>query len=247
MTGLVRIDTTGEIRVVTLDHARRRNALSRKLMTELACAITAATREGARAFVVTGAGGCFSAGVDVSELQGSAADLGVDETVAGVVGQLQDASMLTVAAIEGPCIGAALDLACACDVRVASATALFELPAVRLGLLYNPAAIARLHRTLSRAAMLRLLLLGERLDSGEALAAGLATHLAEQGGAVSLAIDLARRSLAAPRAFEQTKLLLHALDRAELDPAQWQAVRLELLSSPDRQAAVAALKSRLRV
>jgi enoyl-CoA hydratase/carnithine racemase len=245
MTGLVRIETLGELRLIILDQAGRRNILSRALLQELSSAILAATREGVRALALTGAERCFSAGADLAEIEGTAADLAIDEAVAEVTSLLQDASMLTAAAIEGPCMGAALDLACACDVRVVSPTAHLELPSVRLGLLYNPASVARLHRTLSSAAATRLLLLGERLDGREAYAAGLATHLAEEGGAVSLAIEIARRAAAATPAFAHTKRLLQALDRGGVNPADWQVARLTLLASPERQAAVAAAKSRL--
>jgi enoyl-CoA hydratase/carnithine racemase len=241
----VRID--GGIATLTFDRPARRNALSRQLLECLRSALTRLAPGRLGAVVLTGAGDCFSAGADVSELRGTAEDAAFDDALAEIIGIVREAPFLVIAAIEGPCIGAALDLACACDLRVVSATAFFELPSVRLGLLYNPAAVLRLHRRLPATTVRRLLLLGDRIHASEALAAGIASRLCAAGGAIALANELAGRADCGSRALAESKRLLNALEQGDADPAAWEQIRSELMSSPERRAALAAAKARLRV
>jgi enoyl-CoA hydratase/carnithine racemase len=135
----------------------------------------------------------------------------------------------------------------ACDLRIGSPTALFELPALRLGLLYNPAAVARLWRILPEATMKRLLLAGERLDGREALAAGILTHAAEAGRTLAAAENAARSACAvAPSALIQTKRLLVALADGTTDVSAWEDARRALLGSVERRSALAAATAKRR-
>ena len=198
-----------------------------------------------RAVVLTGAAVCFSAGADISELAGTTEDLTFDDRMSEIVRALRTGPFLAIAAIEGPCIGAGFDLACACDARVVAPSAFFELPSIRLGLLYNPLSIARIQGILPAATVRRLLLLGERIEGGEAVAAGIATHGAPNGRTLAVAVELAGQLVGNPRALIETKRLLIALEDVAADLSSWQAVRQELLNSSERQAALAAAKSRL--
>jgi enoyl-CoA hydratase/carnithine racemase len=246
MTSPLRLEFAGDLVTLALDRPSRRNALSRELLESLHSALADAAAKKLRAAILTGVGHCFSAGADISELKGTAEDIAFDDALAEIVDLVRGAPFLAIAAIEGPCIGAALDLACACDARVAAPTAFFEMPAVRLGLLYNPAAIARLGRMLPAATVRRLLLLGERIEGSQALAAGIATHLAEEARTIAAANEIARRATVNPCALLETKRFLGALEQGPIDLASWQAVRMELLASPERQAALATAKSRLQ-
>jgi enoyl-CoA hydratase/carnithine racemase len=194
--------------------------------------------------ILTGAGDCFSAGADLADITGTVDDIAVDEAVERTVAAVEEAPAPVIAAIEGPCIGAAFDLAMACDLRVASTTAFLELPAARLGILYNPRAIARLHGTLGRQTLARLVLIGERLDGEAALGAGLVSHLAPEGKAAQEAETLARRAAdGAPDAVASSKRLLADLDGGSSDIEHWRQVRTELLASPERQQALARAKT----
>ncbi|MFV0245191.1 MAG: MaoC/PaaZ C-terminal domain-containing protein [Qingshengfaniella sp.] len=93
--------------------------------------------------------------------------------MARLTSALANSPLVTFAALHGACIGAGLDLALACDFRVAVLGAFFALPAVEMGILYNPGRLATLLPMLSPGAAARLLLLAERLDCAEALAGGL--------------------------------------------------------------------------
>jgi enoyl-CoA hydratase len=149
-----------------------------------------------------------------------------------------------IAAIEGPCLGAAVDLALACDVQVAGRTAWLQVPAVRLGLLYNPRAVARLHRTLARATTSRLLLLGERFDAPAAQQAGLVGEVVETGRAVERAAELATRVPLGTRAVRETRALLADLDAGAYRLDHWRQRRVELLNSAERRNRVAEAQDR---
>jgi enoyl-CoA hydratase/carnithine racemase len=236
----VRSERAGDVRVVELSVPERRNALSRGMLA----AVRAELREPAAAVVVTGSAGVFSAGADLRELTGTAADRAVDDEIARTVDALRDLPVPTIAAIEGACVGAAIDLALACDVRIAGADAFFALPAVRLGLLYAPRATLRMRRTIRPDTLARLLLLDERIAAGEAVPAGLVSRCVAAGRARAEAVALASRAPAdSAAAMRATKALLVDDDP---DPDAWEAMRTELLASPRRRAAVADAQARMR-
>jgi aspartyl-tRNA(Asn)/glutamyl-tRNA(Gln) amidotransferase subunit A len=244
MSDLVQTQQAEGIATVTFGDPKRRNALSMALLAELREALEAQVEAGARAVILTGAGDCFSAGADFADIAGTVEDLAVDEAVERTVAAVEKTPAPVIAAIEGPCIGAAFDLAMACDLRVASTTAFFELPAARLGILYNPRAIARLHRTLGRQTLARLVLIGERLDGEAALAAGLVSHLAPEGRAAQEAEGLAGRAAGgAPEAVASSKRLLADLDGCDFDIEYSRQVRSNLLASTERQQALARAKA----
>ncbi|MBN9401429.1 MAG: enoyl-CoA hydratase/isomerase family protein, partial [Burkholderiales bacterium] len=148
-----------------------RNALSRGMLAGLSEAIGHVDAN-VLGIVLTGGADCFSAGGDFRELKGTSEDLGYDEAVSAVVATILASDRIVVAAIEGPCMGAAADIALACDYRIAGAGGFVQIPAVRLGILYNPAAVERIGRSYPRDTVRRLLLAGERFDDHEARRAG---------------------------------------------------------------------------
>jgi enoyl-CoA hydratase/carnithine racemase len=234
----------GSVLHLVLDAPRRRNALSLDLLAELGHAL-AAVDDDVTGVVIEGRGECFSAGADFGDLTGTAADLVVDDAVAAVTAAVRSLPCVVIAAIEGPCVGAAADVALACDLRVAAQGSWIQVPAVRLGILYNPQAITRLAATYPSDALRRLLLVGERFSADEAHAAGLASYLTDRGNASGRADSLlddidqtARDAIAA------TKGLLTSLTADTTDTPQWQRRRVELLESPARRAAVERARQR---
>jgi enoyl-CoA hydratase/carnithine racemase len=238
---LVVIEGGGVLDLV-LSRPERRNALSREMLAGLAAAVRGAG-PGTRAIVLSGAGGTFSAGADFAELTGTEADVAFDDAVGNAVAAIADADCPVVAAIDGPCMGAALDLALACDVRIAAVGASFEIPAVRLGLLYNPAAVARMHAVLPRQSLVRLLVMGERLGARQALEAGLVAEVVQDGSARE-AIAARAAAVTAGPALHATKQLLRDLDHGPCDLEAWEAPRRRLLSSPERRSAIEAARLR---
>lgn len=231
--------TSDGICELVLDSPGRKNALSYDLLEDLNRKLSLARDDGALAVILTGSGDTFSAGADFADLTGTIGDLAIDDAIEQAVTQICSMPVPVIAAIEGPCMGGAIDIALACDFRVASEDAFFEVPAVRLGLLYNPEAVRRWRARLSGLALRRVLLLGERLTAAEANQAGLISHLVAAGCALDKSRELAHRSAKGTRdAVAATKSLLLALDSGETDLARWEQIRKEILDSPERLESV---------
>lgn len=247
-------DTTGElIRVqhregivsLTLNRPERKNALSLSLLDALGEALSKAVREDVGAVVIAGAGGCFSAGADLAELSGTAADLAIDDAIETITTAIRKLPIPVIAVIDGPCLGGAFDLAMSCDLRIASAGAFFQVPATRMGLLYNPRSVMRMRQLLGRDAVFRLLVLGERFDAEAALEAGVVSSIVTEAQRLEAAMTIAACAAGnEPNAVAASKELLNALDGDDYDPRHWEKVRRKLLSSPEREAAVAREKAR---
>ena len=228
---------------LVLDRTSRRNALSRDLLRELRHAFTNLP-EGIRAVVLTSTGPVFSAGADFADLTGTSADLAYDLDLDNACKAIRDCPVPVIAAVDGPCVGAGVELTTSCDARFAGPNTWFRVPAVELGLLYNPASIRRLHATLPRSTVTRLLVFAERFDAEDAVRSGLATHRTD-GDPREHALALAHTLAQAPHeALAATRALLRHLDDGHFDDAEWQTTRTRLLDSPARHDAVAAASAR---
>ena len=125
----------------------------------------------------------FSAGMDLAEI-GAGTTTSRWTTLIALRRQRSGSLPIPViAAIEGPCFGAAADLAIACDVRIQAETRASASPPSSLGILYRPEGIADMIATVGRETVSRLLLFGERISAEEAVAAGLAAHVVRGGRA----------------------------------------------------------------
>ncbi|MCF8570389.1 enoyl-CoA hydratase/isomerase family protein [Gordonia sp. HY002] len=243
MTGSVVLGWTGAVAVLTLHAAERKNALSRQMLTDLAAAL--ASVDDADGVVLTGGDECFSAGADLREITGTVADLAYDDAVADVAQAIDGCAVPVIAALEGPCLGAAAHLALLCDVRIAGADAFVQIPAVRLGLLYSPDAVEWLARTYRRDTVRRLLLCAERFDAEAAVAAGLVSTIVLAGAATRVAVEsLGGLSPRSRQAVAATRTFLRHAEAGTVVDDHWQERRRELLASPDRAAAVAAAHRR---
>lgn len=224
---------------LTLNRPGQRNALSYSLLQELRKELQSLVESSCRAVIICGNQHCFSAGADLNELTGTGEDMEMDLSISGVIDEIHRLPMATVALIEGACIGGAVDIALACDVRVANADACLQVPATRLGLLYNPQSIARMSKSFSRATLTRLFVYGERFDAAEAMKAGLITHLVERrSAAVTTARPDRRPGTASSLAARHTSDLLAALYGGDYDPEYWNALYRDILASPERRDAV---------
>lgn len=235
---LVERTVRGTVLVLEMNDPASRNALSRGMLAGLSEAIGHVDAS-VLGIVLTGGADCFSAGGDFRELKGTSEDLGYDEAVSAVVAAILASDRIVVAAIEGPCMGAAADIALACDYRIAGAGGFVQIPAVRLGILYNPAAVERIGRSYPRDTVRRLLLAGERFDDHEARRAGLFSRVVPKGESVGAALrDLERLDAGQADAVRATKRLLADLEAGRADRAHWERRRAELLDSEQRGAAI---------
>lgn len=196
--GVVRETRTegGFVARITIDRAAKLNALDRATMGEIIAATTEIADDPAlRLAVVTGAGGrAFIGGADVNELAGLDADSarGFITAVHVCCDAFRHSPVPTIARIDGYALGAGLELAAACDLRIASDRSVFGMPEVRIGL---PSVVeaALLPGLIGPAKTRHLLLTGENIGAGEALAWGLVDRVvpAEE-------LDAAVEALAAP-------------------------------------------------
>jgi len=244
MTELVRVAHQEGVVSIFLNRPERRNALSLELLGTLSNALSREIRDDTSALIISGVDGSFSAGADLADLTGTLEDLGMDDAIEAVTGKIRDLPVPVIAAIDGPCLGGAFDLALSCDFRIASKDAFFQVPATRLGLLYNPRSIVRMRQLLGRDVVFRLLVLGERLDAIAARRAGIISRVVE-GASYDAAMVVAQSALGNIRsAVAATKQLLNAIDGSDYDPGEWEQQRRALLSSPERRAAVVSEKKR---
>lgn len=176
----------GAIHRLTIDRPARRNALTPSLARTIAEALDRIEESGqAELVVLRGAGGHFSAGLDLHWLR----SLGEAPSVTDLQRGLADfqAAILAVvrcpvpvlAVVEGTAAGFGLDLALACDLRVASATATFTSAFARMGLVPDGGSTFTLPRLVGIGPALRLLLAGETIDAARAQAIGLVDEIVE--------------------------------------------------------------------
>jgi len=136
----VRTETRGAALLVTIDRPHRRNAVDHPTMVALQAALEEARATGARVIVLTGDGGAFCAGADLTGVE----DTGFAAALGTVLHGLANFDGVTIAAVDGPALGAGTQLALACDLRVATPASRFGIPAARLGLAIDAWTVDRL-------------------------------------------------------------------------------------------------------
>ena len=197
-----------------------------------------------RAVVVRGG---FAAGWSADALAEDDALRGVLAPLGAGFDALADAPQPTVAAVRGEARSAGLELALACDIRVAAADASFAMPETGMGLVPRGGATQRLPRAVGRARALRMLLTGEAMDADEALRCGLVSGLAADGETEAAAAAVARTIAA--RGPLATRFAKEAVRRGADLPLD-EALRLELeltvllQTTADRAEGVAAFAER---
>ena len=209
----------GGTAVLTLDYPARRNALAMPMRQGLIDAMERIEGDPeVRAVVLTGAGGVFSAGGDISGM--NAADLAAGRerfrVTHRLVRLLVKSSKPIVAAVEGYAVGAGLSLALCCDTIVAAADARFAAGFGRVGLVADFGMLHTLPLRVGQGRARQVLLYGERLDGNEALRIGLVDQVTAPGEALAAALERARAFHgAAPLPVAMTKQYLAAgLDAA---------------------------------
>ncbi len=174
----------GEICVLRINRPKAMNALNADTMREIGDALDAVLdTEEAQALVITGAGErAFVAGADIGEFSNLEDVFGGRELALNgqdVMNTVAAMPIPVIAAVNGFALGGGLELALACDLRVASRTAKFGLPEVGLGLIPGFGGTQRLPRLIGEGRALDLILTGRHVDADEALALGLVNRVAE--------------------------------------------------------------------
>jgi enoyl-CoA hydratase/carnithine racemase len=189
----VRVQVAGRTATLMIDHAGRRNALTVEMLDHFAGALTElAENTRVRVVMVTGAGEDFSAGMDIRALSAARRKgTALEYQMAALEEQLAVFPKPTVAAVAGYCVGGGMQLALACDLRVAANSARFGVPPAKLGVVYPAPTIARLVRALGPGAAKRLIFTGELVDAAAAWRLGLVSEVTTPGRLAETAQDLA--------------------------------------------------------
>jgi enoyl-CoA hydratase/carnithine racemase len=235
------------VAVVTLNRPAQRNALTLAMWRELAATMDRLGAEpDLRAIVLTGAGGCFSAGADIKEFEKVRATVEAGAAYAEAVDRCNDAirhaPKATFAAVSGPAYGGGCGLALCCDFRIADRTASFAIPAAKLSIVYGLAETRAVLQAVGAARAKEVLFTGRRFEAEEAATIGLATHLSESdalSGALAEARALGDK---APLSIAGAKLALAVLTEgrnAEREAA-FAAMRARALASEDYKEGVRA-------
>lgn len=189
---MIRLDEDGGLWTVTLDRPGKANALTGAMLAELVDIAEDAAE--ARALILTGTGGVFSAGADLEAARAGLATSPLWERLSAAIAGLPG---LTVAALNGTVAGGAMGMVLACDLRVAVPGARAFYPVMKLGFLPQPSDPGRLVRLVGPARARMLLMAGRKIDSETALAWGLFDLVAEPGTLLETARELAADTLAA--------------------------------------------------
>jgi enoyl-CoA hydratase len=190
----VRLESEGGRRVLTLDDPDRRNSIDAAMRQDLADAVaTVAADPEARALVVTGAGSAFCAGADLPAIFGDpdrpVADIRRDlHRVYDSFLRIMALPIPTVAAVQGPAVGAGLNLAMSCDLRVAGPRARFSATFTSIGLHPGGGCTWFLVQAMGPQRAMALLLDGGTVQGPDAVAAGLALAVEDDPLAAALAL-----------------------------------------------------------
>jgi len=230
VNGVIRFEAYRDVRLVTIDRPERRNALNGELCAQLRTVL--ADNSDQRAVVVTGAGTAFCAGADlVTRFEGAEGEAVVD-TFRPSFEEALDAITTyrapVIAAVNGPAIGAGMQLAVACDLRVAGPNARFAIPGGKLGVHLSPKNIWRLVLLVGQGAARDFLLAGRSVDVDEAMRLRVVERASDDAvrDAMAVAGEIAA---SAPLTMQGHKRALNLVAEA-----QW--------LSPDAQAEIAALE-----
>ena len=216
-------DTTFEI---VLNRPEKRNAINAEMFRQFDAAVTQANRTpGLRAVLVRGAGESFSAGIDVSTLLGLAESHGphwqqrmraITDEFQGVLNRLERLELPTIALLHGNCLGLALELALACDLRLAAEGTLLGLPETLLGIIPDVGGTTRLTRLVGPARAKELIFTGRRIDAAQAEQWGIVNGVVAPDGLTAAGEALAAEiAAAAPLAVGMAKRVIDGL--ADID------------------------------
>ncbi|HEV7843872.1 MAG TPA: enoyl-CoA hydratase/isomerase family protein [Pyrinomonadaceae bacterium] len=176
------VEARSSCAIVRINRAAFRNSLSVATLEELDATVSALIKqEDTSAIVFTGTGDVFASGADIRELQTLPHDTAKEFAGRGqqLFQKIADARQLTIAAINGYCMGGGLDLALACDLRCASPTATFAHPGARLGIITGWGGTQRLPGLIGTARAFEMFATARRVECREAYEIGLISRIGE--------------------------------------------------------------------
>jgi enoyl-CoA hydratase/carnithine racemase len=207
---------------LTISNPAKRNALDHPILDAITATLGELARDGgaARCLILTGAGGMFSAGYDIGEIPDEEFEDRAEALVAHPFTEAIDALEAfpwpTLAVLSGHTIGGGLELALACDLRLAQAGVRFGMPPAKLGLVYSHTGLRRFIDAIGAARTRELFLLGRYIDAPTALDWGLVNFVAAEAQLGDAGLELASELAGnAPLSQLGNKRVIGALLRAE--------------------------------
>lgn len=244
-------DIIGSVGVVTFNRPAARNALTWDMYDALVAACDAAeSTGGVRVLIIRGAGGAFAAGTDITQFRDFAdgeAGVAYERRLDAVIDRIEQLSMPTIAAVDGPAVGGGCAIALACDFRVCSDRARFGVPVSRtLGNCLSIANTARMIDLIGVALTRDLLLSGRLMDAHEAYHRGLATVVLPvdqvEAETIAMAAELAARAASTVTATKA--MLLRLRDHRRPPPGSADDILRACYGSDDFREGVAAFLER---
>ena len=217
---LVTSRTEDHLHFVTINRPEKRNALTLEMIELLAAAVREADEKPqVRAVILSGEGSMFSAGIDVMSLASDRAEASgrnaarwirrLADRLQYALHEIESIEVPVIAALHGRVLGLGMELALACDLRVAADDCLFAIPEARLGLVADVGGTTRLCRTVGPARAKDMLMTARSLDAAEALQWGLVNRVVPAAELKSAAIALANQIAEnAPLAVGLAKLIV---------------------------------------
>jgi enoyl-CoA hydratase len=216
MSDAVRTEVDGGIAVITINRPEARNAVNGEVARGIAAAVDEFdSASDVRVIILTGAGGTFSAGMDLKGFLSGDAPVAEGRGFAGITER--PPAKPVIAAVEGYALAGGFEIVLSCDLIVASETAKFGLPEVRRGLAAGAGGLLRLPSRVPYHLAMEIVLTGEHFPAERLHQAGLVNRLVGAGQALDAARELAARvALGAP-------LALAASKRVIVESADWPA------------------------
>jgi enoyl-CoA hydratase len=228
---MITLEVADRVALLTLNDPDRRNVVSNALNDAILAAMDELeARSDVGALIVTGAGSAFCAGADLEDLANCDSEEKLRTIYSGFL-RLAGSSLPTVAAVNGPAVGAGLNLALACDVILAGASARFDTRFLQIGLHPGGGNTWRLRRITDLQSAMAMVLFGEVIDGPRAAEIGLAWRCVPDADLLAEAQTLAARAAAGPpelvRRMKATILGMDAVTNsddavsAEIGPQLW--------------------------
>jgi enoyl-CoA hydratase len=198
---LIDVSLDESVAIVSLNDGRRRNIISMPLVDELEAALDdIEANEAINTVIITGNGPAFCAGADLADLEAASnGDTdGLKRIYQGFL-RVANSPLPTIAAVNGPAVGAGMNLALACDVRIAAESAVFDTRFMDLGLHPGGGHTWMLNRAVGWQASMAMLLLGQKLTGQEAVQRSLAWTCTSDDELLATSIKIAKRAKSFPR------------------------------------------------
>ncbi len=224
----VNLTVTDHVATITLNRPEKANAFDGAMWLALEEAALAVKHDdNVRAVIMTGAGKAFCGGLDIKQASTEGVSLEGRKLRSGNETLLYVSAVFTlyermpvpvIAAVNGGCIGLGMELALACDIRLAAESAVFSIPEVAFGLVPDCGGTQRLPRLIGPAMAGELIYTGRRIDAAEALRIGLVNHVYADAELIAEAKKMADMICAhSPQAVQASKRCINMAGNSSLD------------------------------